>query len=179
MKTLKILFAALIFVGFATTTFAQVQSDEQDVSVTANIIRSIEHLETTPLQFGVITLGGDKTIDIEGNISGTNAGFEEDVQVGRVHWDVGNNANITINFSGHDARLQGPDNNTLGVNYVAGFNTDDDAEDATDITDLGDGASTVTDGNDFYVWLAGTIDDDESAAEGEYTGDVQITLEYN
>ena len=64
MKTFKILFAAIIFVGFASSAMAQTGVNAtQNVNASAAIIADIDISKTSDVNFGVVDLDQTHTID--------------------------------------------------------------------------------------------------------------------
>ncbi len=171
MKTLKILFAAIIFVGFATTSMAQ------EITAHAEVIEEIEWVagDEQNLNFGVLRVDQTKSISLNADGTVTAGGDAENlttgITAGRVAFTVGIGANITIGFS-----AIGGITSDLDANYQTYWTYDINAANANLMP--GNTANFSTTQDKVYVYVDGAINA-TGVGVGVYQDNITITAEYN
>ena len=176
MKTFKILFAAIIFVAFANTSFAQDPQDNE-IHAIATVIQELtfDGEDKQNLNFGVITVNGGKTIDFSGNITGgDDANQVEGVTEGLVSFEAGVNSNITISYASSGEIT---DNEELDVSYVYSWHYDDEGG-AGDNEWTGEANIDGLESSKVWITVGGTINA-TNALPDVYTDDITITAVYN
>ncbi len=176
MKTFKILFAAVIIAGFATSAMAQ-----NDITARAEVLAPIEITGQVDLDFLLVSQGTPKTIDLLDNVTGGAA--QGDESTGRFRVEAGTGSNVSWQFSVLPEVLDNEDETeTMSISYTAGWSN---VEAGTDMQDDGvitqGGGHTVNSVEDgeFYVFLGGTVSPDAEQEAGIYTTEVTLTAEYN
>ncbi len=182
MKTFKILFAAFIFVGFATAAMADEPQATGDITGRAEVMAPIEITPDGDLDFQLVSQGINKTIGFNDNVTdGTATGGEN---TGRFQVEAATGAHVSFNFSTLPTNLQvGDEGATMPIVYTAAWGHDNDGSDVEE--DLG----SITEGNgdtvegvengEFYVFLGGTVQPANDQETGDYTADITLTAEYN
>ncbi len=175
MKTLKILFAAIIFVGFATTLKAQ------DIEARAEVMSPIEIEGQQDLNFRLVAQGIAKAIDLEGTVTGGAAQGDETVGRFRVQADTGSRVQWTFSVLPTVLdRVGGTE--TMPISYTAGWSNvlggTDMQNDAAIIQGGGHTVNSVVNG-EFYVFLGGEVTPATGQEAGVYEADVTLTAEYN
>ncbi len=176
MKTFKILFAAVIIAGFATTAMAN-----DPITASANVIDEIEFVagDAQDMNFGVLRVGQNKilTLQSDGSVEASGAAGEltTGIQPGIVAFTVGLNANITINFS-----AAGDITDDLDAQYNVFWNNEGGTPgDNQFVTTASNGNTTFsTTTEKIWVYVDGQIDA-TGAEVGAYQDDLTITAEYN
>lgn len=176
MKTFKILFAAVIFAGFATTAMAQ------DIEARAEVMSPIEIDGQEDLNFRLVAQGITKSVDLEGEVTGGAAQGDETAGRFRVQADTGSNVSWNFSVLPTELPIVGGGFQPLSISYTAGWSN---VEAGTDMQDEG----AITEGNghtvnsvengEFFVFLGGTVTPAANQAAGVYEADVTLTAEYN
>ncbi len=178
MKTLKILFAAIIFVGFATAVNAQ------EITAHAQVIDEIafESNEEQNLNFGVLRVGQTKSISLDADGTVT-AGLDAADQIvgilpGITAFTVAPNANITIEFE-----AEGAITSSLAAEYRVFWNYDDGTPGSNmfvDFATTGNTSFATRDEafNSIFVYIDGKINA-TGATPGAYEDNLTITAVYN
>ncbi len=175
MKTFKILFAAVIIAGFATSAMAQ------DIEARAEVMSPIEIFGQVDLNFSLVAQGIAKSVDLEDGVTGGAAQGDETTGRFRVQADTG--SNVSWEFSTLPTVLdRDGGTETMPISYVAGWSN---VEAGTDMQDEGaiteDNGHTVNSvvGGEFFVFLGGEVTPAAGQAAGVYEADVTLTAEYN
>ncbi|MFP4692068.1 MAG: DUF4402 domain-containing protein [Bacteroidales bacterium] len=168
MKTLKILFAAIIFVGLSSSAVGQT-TDNDNLTATAVILSDIAVTQENDLEFG--QLFPDETSDI--------ARTSDDA--GRFLVDAADGANVTLTLSGlGDLELNGETTTTLPTTFRAGWAKDNAySTDPVDWSDTNDVLTIEGTPASFYVFLGGEVTPETGQTPGTYTKEITLTAEYN
>ncbi len=173
MKTFKILFAAVIIAGFATSAMAT--DDDATAKADARVITAIDVTKFADLQFGQMFPNESKAVDLEGN---TEHPLTEDVQAARFDVTASIGSALTLEYTTLPSTLAGPGGATIDITYVSGFGTSNDGTDTTAL-DVNDENSIDSPADLFYVFLGGTVTSGEGQAPGVYQADITLTATYN
>jgi hypothetical protein len=179
MKTFKILFAAIIIAGFATSAMAQTA----DIEAKAEVMSPIEITGLTDLNFSLVAQGIAKSIDLVDEVSGGAAQGDETTGIFQVEAATG--SNVSWEFSVLPSALdRDGGSETMPITYVAGWSNVNDG-DGTGMQNEG----AITQGNgytvnevvdgEFFVFLGGEVTPAAGQEAGVYTADVTLTAEYN
>ncbi len=179
MKTFKILFAALIIAGFATTAMAT--DNQATASAEARVLQDISFNNVTDIDFGGVAANSDvPSLDpITGAVA--NAGLGEfGTSIGKFTIEGTADAEVTISFSTDavDLTLDGGSETisyTPEFSYLAGI---------TGATFGGEALTTsenLDDSGEGSIFVGGSLSGLNGASAGVYSNDeaVQITVEYN
>ncbi|WP_289029486.1 DUF4402 domain-containing protein [uncultured Algoriphagus sp.] len=192
-KTIKILTAAILAIGFGTLANAQSAS----ISANATVISEIAVANINNLNFGTVVVGQKKGIDFAGNVSvSTGSGLGTTT---RGEFTVAAQAGSDVTFSFIlPANLIGPGDAVMPY----ALNWENDGFDGGTkyggivVTQIGNGGSFITndtfsfDGNSFptyeaiegtnsvRVFIGGQVDA-TSATAGSYTGTITLNATYN
>ncbi len=182
MKTFKILFAAVIIAGFATSAMADTPQATQDITGRAEIMAPIVINADGDLDFDLVSQGINKTIGFNNNVTdGTATGDEN---TGRFEVEAATGSHVSFNFSTLPSNLQiGEEGATMPIVYTAAWGNTNDGSDLEEdlgavIQGEGDTVKGVEDGK-FYVFLGGTVQPTNTQEAGVYTADITLTAEYN
>lgn len=177
MKKIITLTIALAIMGFVNSAKAQ-DSDNDQASVTANVVSSISVSKDADLNFGSIlnTIGGE-TITIAKDGTGN-----QNSQAGQ--FTIGGSASAPFILTASNQSSEGTSNelsdgagHTLGVLYTLYGNSSDDASAASTISENTE-YSLNTSGN-YYVYLGGSISTSGGETAGTYSGTYTLTATYN
>ena len=183
MKTFKILFAAIVIAGFASTAIANdPPSVSENITGRAIVMSPIVINPDGDLDFALVSQGINKTIGFTNNVTaGTSTGGEN---TGRFHVEAATGSHVSFNFSTLPGILQiGEDGATMPIVYTAAWGNSNDGDEVEE--DLGaviqGNGSTVEGvaGGAFYVFLGGTVQPANDQAAGTYTAEITLTAEYN
>ncbi len=171
MKTFKILFAAIIIAGFATSAMAQTNQDTETINANANVLVAMSVNGDRDLEFGDVSPGVNKTIDwndeTNGGIFSINAGAGASIEFSfttpseLAHTD-GTSSGLTISgWDGNWADANDTEEATNSVNFTGANNV------------------TVPSTGDIFIFLGATVEPDNDQVAGSYTAEVTLTAEYN
>jgi len=168
MKTFKLLFAAIIFVGFANAVSAQ---SEAAVDATANILSSVSieaaasnaNLNFGDINFDPVTVepGTDNAAQF---LLTTNSNVQLNVALTEDMAHEGDNS-ITLPFNFETTGLQITDSDNLSQDF-----------DPTNSFNLWDKFDSYTIGV-FDISLGGTVTPAANQLAGNYLGEITITLD--
>ncbi len=178
MKTFKILFAAIIIAGFATSAMAQT-TDNDTATASAVILTEMSVENAEDINFGSILADAANPLTpnlnpVTGAATGGAGSFSSDTSIGKFVITTGGQANVKFSWVSNDLDGPGPD---LGFTPSVSFGLTD-----------GDNGGTIIDNDDVeeieaagigYIWVGGTISVAAGQAPGSYTGDFTLTAEYN
>ena len=176
MKTFKILFAAVIIAGFATSAIADdpQYSDQSNVTASAVVVTDISIENVRNVQFGVVARGNEAKLGATDNVA-TNAGLgDSGYQLGRIH--VSSSEHVAFRFD-FDASVVLSNQNgeaTMTFEPSVTHTSDEGAEFGSSETDLG---NVISAGNDFF-FIGGTMDVADGQETGNYEGTFQVSVEY-
>ncbi len=175
MKLFKILFAALIFAGFATTSFAQDnESQEQTAEASAFILAELELIKDTDINFGSVSRGTSPNLDPTDGEATDGAGLDgSTTSIGKFTLNGEGDANIDVSWTNDD--LTGPGDAITYTPEVSMGETDGDNGGST----ISEGDHTIGTEGTSYFWIGGTIDVAADQDAGTYDGDFTLTVEYN
>ncbi len=185
MKTFKILFAAVIIAGFATTGFAQ-DTDDATIGASAEIFRVLTIDDEEDLDFGVIFIGDVATLNPQDNTRDNVGGLGTTESFGLFSIAGNPDASFTVKLPG-DVTLNHEDGAATGTILVSladfyGYATvGGTAYDAANVTAIADSESVeLNSEGDGYIWVGGEIDlSDDEPANGVYDGTIQVTVDYD
>ena len=183
MKTLKALFAAIIFIGFTTGAVAQDQS-EATISASAEIFRVLEIERRADLNFGVIFLGQTATLNPQNDTRDNVGSLGQEEEFGLFSVSGNPNAEFSVTLPGSITLNHSEGSETGSINLSLadyyGYSTTD-SYDAEEVTQINDGNSAnLNDNGDGYIWVGGQIDLTGTSPEnGVYSGDIKVTVDYN
>jgi hypothetical protein len=186
MKTFKILFAAIIIAGFATSAMAQ-QNDNANVNAEATVLQQISVANQADLLFALVSPGVDKTIALDDEVTaGTETGGE---QAGRFLVSAGASSEITLSFTDIPAVLtRDGGSETMAINYTSAWGVTTDGSGAANTVNVTEDALTTISTfptndaggvNGIYVFLGGTVEPTTGQEAGVYEASIQLTAEYN
>ncbi len=178
MKTFKILFAAVIIAGFATSAMAQ-QSDNDNVAANAEVLAPIEVTGAENLEFEIVSPGIPKTVNLDGTAEGGT--ITENEQAARFDITAGNSANVTLSFTSIPGTLANGEE-SLPISYIAAWGTASDYAETfepVNVTENQPTEATTSESGEIYVFLGGTVTPDAAQAQGNYTADITLTVTYN
>jgi hypothetical protein len=178
MKTLKILFAAFIIAGFATSAMGQGEATES-ADATARVVALLEIAKNEDISWGDVALDTNPNIDPTDGTSSEAGLNATEITVGKFTIDGTEGASVIIEW-GH-TNLDGPGDDivwTPALNYLASDGTNEDAE---------NGGLEVLHGNDRLlgtggigmVFVGGGIVIADDQMPGTYEGDITVTVAYN
>jgi hypothetical protein len=187
----KKFFAALvIMMGFTMGAMAQ-KADNDKISGKAEILQAMDVIGITALDFGRLSPGLAKTIDLENVATGGQVG-EGTETTGVFSVSAAAGSNVQIQFTTLPSNL---DEDGVGVAllpitaYTAGYYTADPFVTANGTTfTAGTGtqvatgnfpANVVATKNLIYVFLGATVTPGASQVSGTYAADVFLTATYN
>jgi len=180
MKTFKLLFAAIIFVGFTTSAMAQ-QSDNATINANAEVLAPISVFGAENLLFDIVSPGIPKTVDLDGSATGGTVTDAE--QAARFDISAGNNANVSLSYTTIPTELDGPDNATMPITFSSAWGTasiyDESGFETVNVTESENTDATTSNEGEISVFLGGTVTPDNNQSQGTYTADVTLTVEYN
>jgi hypothetical protein len=168
MKTFKILFAAIIIAGFATTAVAQ------DVTTSAVIIAELETVKDTDLAFGGVIAGTNASMNpVNGETE--NVGVNDiDEVFGKIDITGLSGRNITVEFSGID--LTGPGTNNIAYTPLVSLGDDGDSVEGAAVTSL---TPIALPADESFLYIGGTISPDINQVAGTYSGEMTVTIDYS
>jgi spore coat protein U-like protein len=199
MKTTIKFFAAIaIMSGIAVNGMAQTNSNT--ITATAKVIDQISVLNFQDLNFGQVTVGQNKTIDIDGTVTGGAAVSDVSTTVGKFKVYAGIGSDVQLTFSALPSELDEDGVGTATLPIV--YDKDNDgttsknfaayglAADATDPTRFAAATgvrvatgsfptNTLDTKNGIYVFIGGTVKPDPTQARGTYSGNITLTATYN
>ncbi len=175
MKTLKILFAAFIFVGFATAAMADdptTQDDTGEIDATATVLQAMNVIGEQDLTFGDVSPGVNKTVDWDDADNG-----------GIFIIQAGSGASIQYNITTIDNLSSDEDGSTAELSidgYDGNWGEDNVTENATNELSFGsDETITVPGTSEIYVFFGATVNPTNDQEAGSYSGEITLTAEYN
>ncbi len=177
MKTFKILFAAIIIAGFATSAMAS--SDEDTATASAVILTEMSVEKNEDINFGSIL--ADATADINpalnpttGAASAGAGGFGSDTAIGKFTISTGGQANVKFSWDSTDLDGTGPD---IGFAPTVSFGTTDGDFGGEEIEN--DDVEEIPAAGVGYIWVGGTLTVAAGQDPGAYQGSFTLTAEYN
>jgi hypothetical protein len=178
MKKLALLLVC--FLVTSGTSFSQLGQTTEDFQISANVLSALTITEVTPLQFGSVFPGENKTISIAGVSNYSVAGETKSAAVFDIAGAAGRQ--ISITFSGHTSISNG---SSMSVTYIAGDAKAIAPSSATPGTagswDPTSAAETIaldpTNGT-ASVFLGGQVNPVALQSTGAYSGTATITVAY-
>ena len=167
MKTFKILFAAIIIAGFASTAVAQ------DVTTSAVIIAELETTKDTDLSFGGVIAGTNASMNPVDGVT-ANVGVNDIEEVfGKIDITGLSGRNITVEFSG--INLEGPGAD-IAYSPLVSLGDDGDSVTGSAVTSL---TPIALPADESFLYIGGTINPDINQVAGTYTGEMTVTIDYS
>ena len=185
MKATMKLFAALtITLGFSIGAFAQ-STDNANILGKAEILQGIDVTGITALDFGSVSPGLAKSIDLVNVATGGQVG-EGTQTTGVFTVSAAAGANVQIQFTTLPATLvNGSETLPIGT-YIAGYGTAIPFAGTTFTPGTGAQVSSgnfptnvISSRNAIYVYIGGTVTPGASQASGNYSSNITLTATYN
>jgi len=176
MKTFKILFAALIFVGFTTSAMAD-QGNQQsaEAEATAEVLAELTLEQFEDISWGQVARGDNPTLNpVTGEATGGAGINNSETTIGRFDLTGESGASILVGWEKED--LDGPGDN-IEFTPAVSFGTGDSDFGGSVITD--GSSQVVNDDGSNNFWVGGTINVDANQTAGTYEGEFTLTVEYN
>ncbi len=185
MKTFKILFAAVIIAGFATTVKADdpvITNPTKEIGASALVVAAIElGDDTRDLNFGTIGIGNEVNMNPSSG-NKTNAG--DNSEFGAISLVAAANTQMNISWTNEALLLAGADTEEPGANEVMNWTPIvSQLEGATTLDDFGgvtfsEGPLSSTSGNVVF-YIGGDLTVGENQDAGTYNGSFTIEVVYN
>jgi hypothetical protein len=194
MKNLvKLSFVVAFFaaIGFS----ANAQTDNSTIDVGAKVFDQITVEGFRDLTLGQVMRNTVKTVDIDGEITGSAGISESGVQVGVFKVFAGIGSDVILDFAGISTLSDGTNTMAItfndGTNDLVGYGLTPVASAAAVRflgfeADVADGQTsksfpdnTIDSKNGIYVYVGGKVTASETQASGTYTGTVTLTATYN
>ncbi len=172
MKTFKILFAALIIAGFATTANANDQDTE--VSASAFVLDQLEVEKDTDVDFGNVSQGITAILNVA---DGTTTDAGANAVFGKLDITGSEDANLFISFPAL-VLLEGPGAD-LEYSPALKFSLSDDIEDAGQTVTAAGSVHLLDEVTEAFVHIGGSLEVPAAQAVGAYAGTFDVTIVYN
>jgi hypothetical protein len=186
MKTTMKLFAAITIMS-AISIGAIAQTDNANIAGKAEILQAINVTGVTDLNFGRVSPGLTKTIDLVNVATGGQVG-EGTQTTGVFSVSAASGSNVQIQFTTLPANLVNGalDNLPIGT-YTAGYGianpyagTPFTAGTGTQVSGGNFPINEISTGiNGIYVFIGGTVTPGATQAIGDYTAPITLTATYN
>ena len=161
------LFFTLFFITFLKT-FAQENSGQQvSISVSAEIISSIDLITVRPIDFNNSSRN-DGQITINPVVSG---------RAGKMIAQGTPGASFRITFLRQRDLVNVDGNNVLFFRYMVSGNTEDD-QSTSELLEDDNRALQFNEDGQYFIWVGGDVNL-QSAPPGNYEGEFTLELEYN
>lgn len=182
MKTLKILFASALILGFSINMNAQVPSDGATAS--AFVLAELELEQRADIDFGQVARSSSPNLNPVTGAATAGAGLNgTTTSIGKFELKGEDGASIDVSWEKED--LSGPVGSaaivyTPSVSYGAvngdfgGGVISDESGDPLAANNL-----AIDTGGTNYFWVGGTITVDAAQEAGSYEGSFTLTVEYN
>ncbi len=177
MKTFKILFAAVIIAGFATSAIADGPGDQQSAKAEAKavVLAELTLEKTEDINWGQVARGDNPNLNPVNGEATAGAGINESTTaIGRFILTGESGASLLVGWEKED--LDGPGDDIVFTPAVS-YGTGDTDFGGSIITD--GSTQTVDAGGTNYFWVGGTINVAAEQTAGEYQGEFTLTVEYN
>lgn len=169
MKTLKILFAAAIIAGFATSAMAQINPNTT-VGASATVLDELTISKVQDVNFGNVAVNSTPILNAENGVT-TDVGFDG-FQYGHVAISAGGN----VRFTFAETIQLTADGETDELTYTPEIRLTNDNFDfgGTNVTN---NSTHGVSGNQGLI-IGGNLGTIANVARTTYTGDLTITVEY-
>jgi len=185
MKTIKILATLTVVLGFAMGALAQ--SDNANIAGKAIVLQGIDVARVTDLDFGWVSPGLAKTINLVNVATGGQVG-EGTQTTGVFTVSAAPNSNVQVQFTTLPANLAYLTNNLPIGTYTAGYHTANPFDAGTTFT-AGTGIQLYSGNfptndlggsvNGIYVFIGATVTPGATQAAGAYEANITLTATYN
>ena len=173
MKTLKILFAAVIFAGFATSAMAQI-NDNANLTASAQIIVTVDVERVSHLNFGEIAPNTNPTIDPVDNDNDTG---ETGAQMGKFSVTATPYSKFEVSWTSSDlTHTEEGSAPSLAFNPIVAITSDNTATEGNVFTSEDDYTVHTSDIN--YFLIGGSITVPTNAFAGTYESTFTLTAEH-
>lgn len=174
MKTLKIIFTAVLFLGF-TVSNVVAQSPNATADASATVLAELTLVKNTDIAFGEVARGTTPALNPVSGAATAGAGLNSSsTAVGKFTLTGEGDANILVSWTKND--LDGPGADIVFAPSVS-YGATDASFGGTIITS---GSTQQIDaGGTNYFWVGGTITVASNQVAGTYEGDFTLTVEYN
>ncbi|SMD45337.1 protein of unknown function [Aquiflexum balticum DSM 16537] len=172
--TIKSLVVALFLVGLSNVAFAQKTAT---ANAAAEVLQDLEiNLDATlnEINFGRISATTPGTVILDANDAANNQNTGSITNVARFQL-VGANGGVTVFYDGTVVLNSGPDNITMTTQVVGDSNVANRAS----AIGIASGSTVTLVGNDYYLWIGGSLPALAGQETGNYTGTFNISAEYN
>ena len=171
--TIKSLVVALFLVGLSNVAFAQKTAT---ANAAAEVLQDLEiNLDATldEINFGRISATTPGTVILDANDAANNQNTGSITNVARFQL-VGANGGVTVFYDGTVVLNSGPDNMTMTTQVVG----DSNVANRGSAVAVASGSTVTLAGNDYYLWIGGSLPALTGQATGNYTGTFNISAEY-
>lgn len=187
---MKMMAVMAVMMGFAFSLMAASgETDNASITGKATVIQAIDVANITNLEFGTVSPGLAKTIDLENVATGGQVG-EGTETTGVFSVSAAASSDVSIQFTTLPTALDedGDGTATLPIGtYTAGYHTANPYSGGTtftagDLTQLYTGnfpTNDVSGTNLIYVFLGGTVTPGAAQTPGTYQGSITLTATYN
>jgi hypothetical protein len=188
MKKINFLFALALVMGLGMSAFSQ-STDNANVLGKALVLQGIDVTGITPLDFGWVSPGLAKTIDLENVATGGQVG-EGTQSTGVFTVSAAAGSNVQLQFTTLPVHLSYLTNQLSIGDYAAGYHTANPFTGGTTFTAAT--GTQVADGsfptnpiglepavNLIYVFIGATVTPITEQASGAYEANITLTATYN
>jgi len=182
MKTTMKFFALIaIMLGFAIG--ANAQSGTGTTPAKATVLQAITVTGLIDLNFGTVSPGLLKTIDLVNHATGGQAGYGTE-STGEFTVSAAASSNVNLKFTTLPTQLDKSTDHMPIDTYTAGYGVATPFAGTTFIPGTGVNISTfptnvINSQNLIYVFIGGTVHPDPSQAPGAYASTITLTATYN
>jgi hypothetical protein len=173
MKTLKILFAALIIAGFATSAMAQDVTTTQNVTASAAVIDDISIEKKLDVDFGAVQRNGSVVIDTkkaEPDIT-ANGGLGGEWSFGEIEVTATEGVSFQVNWPGAFNLVNQSGGGAETMEFTPEFSLNNLLYESGEEVIASSGIDTFR--------IGGTLVVGEEQVAGQYEGIFIVTAEYN
>ncbi len=178
MKTFKILFAAIVIAGFATSAMADTPGNQQTqtAEATAVVLAELTLAKTSDINWGQVARGDNPNLDPTDGEATNGAGLNgTTTSIGKFVLTGEGGASINVAWEKED--LEGPTgSDNIVFSPVVSFG-ELDGDNGGD--EIGEGAQNIHTSGTNYFWVGGSIAVDAEQAAGSYAGSFTLIVEYN
>ena len=181
-QTIKLFAALVIMMGFTVSTTAQIATNQ--IKGIANVNTNISVERVVDLNFGFVSPGLTKTINLKNVATGGAAG-EGTETTGVFSVFAQNNSNVNIKFTTLPTTLISGGNSLPISNYVAAYGAtnphmaggDFVPADGINLSDFP--TSLIGTQNGTYVFIGATVNPVSAQPSGNYEANITLTATYN
>jgi hypothetical protein len=185
--TIKILATLTVVLGFAMGAMAQSgHTDNANIAGKAIVLQAMDVTGVTDLDFGWVSPGLAKTINLENVATGGQVG-EGTQTTGVFTVSAAPNSNVQVQFTTLPANLAYLTNDLPIGTYTAGYHTANPFSGGTTFTaatgtqvSVGNfPTNDISGSNGIYVFIGATVTPGATQAAGTYEANITLTATYN